>query len=186
MKNILVFKSSPRLNGNSTTLADQAALGAREAGAHVEVFDLAEMDVHPCDACDSCRQTAGVCIIEDDMQQLYPKLRQADGIILASPVYWFTFSAQLKLFIDRWYAMGSGEVHELAGKRFGIILVYGDSDPYNSGAVNAIYTYKSMFGYLGAHIDGMVYGSANDVGEVQQQPELMAQALELGRKMATA
>lgn len=183
MKKILVLKSSPRLTGNSSTLAEKAAAGAREAGAQVEVFDLHEMDIRPCDACDSCRETAGVCVIGDDMQELYPRLRQADGILLASPIYWFTFSAQLKLCIDRWYAMGSGDVHELAGKRFGILLTYGDSDPYNSGAVNAIHTFQSMFDYIGAEIVDIVYGSADGVGDVQKQPELMSKAYQLGQKL---
>jgi len=184
MKKILVFKSSPRLNGNSSTLADQAIIGAREAGAQVEVFNLNEMNIRPCDACDGCQETDGVCMIGDDMQKLYPKLRQADGIVLASPIYWFTFNAQLKVFIDRWYAMVTDDGHELEGKQFGILLTYGDSDPYNSGAVNAIYTFRSIFGYLGAEITDIVYGSAGGIGAVQKQPELMAKALELGRTLA--
>ena len=161
MEKILVLKSSPRFNGNSSTLADQAIEGAREAGALVEVFNLHDMDIRPCDACDSCRETEGVCIIGDDMQKLYPKLRQVDGIILASPIYWFTFNAQLKVCIDRWYAMVTDDDYELSGKKFGIILTYGDSDPYNSGAVNAIHTFRSMFGYIEAEIAGIVYGSAH-------------------------
>jgi multimeric flavodoxin WrbA len=184
MKKILILKSSPRLNGNSSTLADQVAAAAEKAGAHVQLFNLHGLNIHPCDACDSCRKTGGVCVVGDDMQKLYPRLRQADGIVLAGPIYWFTFNAQLKACIDRWYAMGSGEVHELAGKRIGILLTYGDSDPYNSGAVNAIYTFRSMFDYIGAEIVGVVYGTANDVGDVQKQPELMAKAYELGTRMA--
>jgi multimeric flavodoxin WrbA len=184
MKNILVLKSSPRLNGNSSTLAESAAAGAREAGAQVEMFNLHDMDIRPCDACDDCRETEGVCVIGDDMQALYPKLRKADAIVLASPIYWFTFSAQLKVCIDRWYAMVTDGGHELIGKQFGILLTYGDSDPYNSGAVNAIHTFRSMFDYIGAEIAGMVYGSADGIGDIHQQPELMAKAYELGQRLA--
>ncbi len=183
MKKILILKSSPRYNGNSSTLADQVAAGAREAGGQVDVFELHDMDIRPCDACNDCRETGGVCIIGDDMQKLYPKLRQADGIVLASPIYWFTFSAQLKVCIDRWYALGSDDVHELAGKQVGICLAYADSDPYLSGAVNAIYTFRSMFNYIGAEITAIVYGSASDVGDIQKQPDLMAQAYQLGIKL---
>ena len=106
-KQILVFKGSPRVNGNSSTLADEAAAGARAAGAEVECFSLHLMDIRACDACDICHET-GVCVLKDDMQTLYPKLEQADAIIIASPVYWFTMSAQTKLMIDRWYALRRG------------------------------------------------------------------------------
>jgi len=126
----------------------------------------------------------GVCVIGDDMQTLYPKLREADGILLASPIYWFNISAQLKACIDRWYAFEAGEENELTGKEFGIVLTYGDSDPYNSGAVNAIHAFQSMFGYINAKIVGMVYGTAGDIGDVEKNPELMEQAYVLGKAMA--
>jgi multimeric flavodoxin WrbA len=183
-KHILVFKGSPREKGNSSILADQAAAGAKAAGAEVESFNLHNLDIRPCDACDVCQET-GVCILKDDMQALYPKLRGADAIVLASPVYWFTISAQTKLFIDRWYGMESPQGNALRGKQFGILLTYGDTDPYSSGAINAIRTYQDMFRYLGANIAGIVYGTAMDVGDVQQQPELMERAYKLGEKLGT-
>jgi multimeric flavodoxin WrbA len=185
MNKILVLKSSPRLNGNSAALAEQTAAGARDAGAQVNVFSLHDMDIQPCDACDSCRETDGICVIGDDMQVLYPKLEEADAVILASPIYWFTINAQMKAFIDRWYALVKSDGHELAGKKFGIILTYGDSDPYNSGAVNAIHTYESMFRYIKAEIAGLVYGSADAVGDVEKNSELMEKAYKLGKKLGS-
>ena len=179
---ILVFKGSPRENGNSSCLADQAAEGARAAGAEVEVFTLHRLDIRPCDACDTCQET-GVCVLKDDMQLLYPKLTEADAIVIASPIYWFTLSAQTKLFIDRWYGLESPRGNPLKGKQFGILLTYGDSDPYSSGAINAIRTFQDMFRYLGANLRGLVYGTAMDVGDVEKQPELMERAYKLGQKL---
>lgn len=181
-KHILVFKGSPRQNGNSSILADKAAEGARLAGASVEDFSLHNMDIRPCDACDTCQET-GVCILMDDMQPLYEKLRKADGILIASPIYWFTINAQTKLFIDRWYALESPEGSALKGKQFGFLLTYGDSDPYSSGAINAIRTFQDMMRYLGGNIAGIVYGSATDPGEAARQSELMEHAYELGQKL---
>ncbi len=183
-KKILILKSSPRISGNSNTLAEQAATGARDMGAQEEVFNLSEMNIRPCDACDECRETGGVCVIGDEMQNLYPKLRQADAILLASPIYWFTMSAQLKLCIDRWYALQTPEGNELGGKRFGIVLTYGDSDLHNSGGINAIHTFESMFRYLKAEITGIVHGSADAAGDIEKQPALMEQAYRLGKKLA--
>lgn len=183
-KMILVFKGSPRENGNSSTLADKTAEGAKAAGAEVEVFLLHRMNIRPCDACDTCHET-GVCVLKDDMQALYPKLSQAHAIVIASPIYWYTMSAQTKLFIDRWYALESPQGNPLRGKQFGILLTYGDTDPYNSGAINAIRTFQDMFRYLGAKIGGLIYASAMDVGDIQRQPELMEAAYQLGEKLGT-
>jgi len=181
-KRVLIFKGSPREGGNSSTLAERSAEGARAAGAEVEVFSLHRMDIRPCDGCDTCKET-GVCVLKDDMQALYPKLTQADAILIASPIYWFTFNAQTKLFIDRWYGLESSQGNPLRGKQFGLLLAYGDADPYSSGAINAIRTFQDMLRYLKADMSGLVYGTANDVGDVQKQPELMEQAYKLGEKM---
>jgi len=183
-KRILILKGSPRLKGNSSILADQVASGARDVGAEIESFDLHNMNIKPCDACDICQGAGdGKCIIEDDMQILYPKLRMADGIVLSSPVYWFTLSAQSKLCIDRWYALEGPSGNALAGKQIGIVLTYGDTDPYTSGAINAIRAYQDMFRYIKADIVGIVYGSALKAGEIQEKQEVMKRAYLIGQQM---
>ena len=184
-KFVLVLKGSPRENGNSNMLAEQVVVGAKEAGAEVESFMLHHMDIRPCDACDVCQET-GVCIVKDDMQTLYPLLEKADAIVIASPVYWFTLSAQAKLCIDRWYALESPQGSALRGKQFGILLTYGDTDLYTSGGINAIHTFESMFRYIGAEIKGMVYGSANKVGDIEKQPDLLQKAYQLGLKLGAS
>ena len=183
-KYVLILKGSPREKGNSSILADQVADGARAAGAEVESFRLHSMDIRPCDACDACQGTDADCIIEDDMQLLYPKLRGADAIVVASPIYWFTMSAQTKLCIDRWYALQDPQGNALAGKQIGIVLTYGDTDPFTSSAINAIRAFQDMFRYIKANIAGIVYGSASEAGEIQSQQELMERAYKLGWKLA--
>ncbi|MFN2219327.1 MAG: flavodoxin family protein [Anaerolineae bacterium] len=187
---VLVVKGSPRERGNSAALADQVAAGARAAGAHVESVYLHALDIRPCDGCDFCQGAADMgCAIDDDMQLLYPKIREAGAIVYASPVYWFTVSAQLKLFMDRCYALGGGSdyvgSHALTGKRIGIALAYGGDDPFDSGAINAIRMFQDAFNYIPAEIVGMVYGCASEAGEIQRNKELMAKAFELGRKLGS-
>jgi multimeric flavodoxin WrbA len=182
-KQIVILKGSPREQGNSSVLADQARAGAEAAGAAVESFYLHGMDIRPCDACDSCRET-GTCVIEDDMQNLYPKLLAADALLLASPIYWFTYSALLKLCIDRWYAMWNFKNDMFKGKPIGIVLTYGDSDLYTSGGINAIHTFETMFRFLQADIVGWVYGTLMDVGDAQKDSELMQKAYQLGERLA--
>jgi multimeric flavodoxin WrbA len=183
-KSILILKGSPREKGNSAVLADQVFAGAKEAGAKVESVYLHGMNIQPCDACDVCQDGYEGCIIEDDMQSLYPKLTEADVIVIAGPIYWFTISAQTKLCIDRWYALESKEGNALHGKQLGIVLVYGDTDLYTSGGINAIHTFESLARYLGMEISGMVYGTAMDLGEAEKQSELMEKAFNLGAKVA--
>jgi len=183
-RRIVIVNGSPRKNGNSTLLAEQVAAGARAAGAEVESFTLHTMDIRPCDACDACQETAGgMCLIRDDMQLLYPRLERADAIVIASPIYWFSVSAQTKLFIDRCYAFDSPQGNALAGKQFGLVLTYGDSDPFSSGAVNAIHMFQDACRYLKANLAGIVHGSASKAGEIRQQPGLLEKAYRLGEQL---
>jgi len=185
-KKIIVVVGSPRKHGNSATLAEQVVAGAEAGGADVESFQLHEMGISPCTACDSCRdESAKDCVIDDQMKSLYPKLREADALVIASPIYWFTVSAQTKLFMDRCYALGGPEGHGLKGKQIGIVLTYADPDPFTSGAVNALRTLQDGFRYIGAHIVGMVYGSAWKAGEVRNDKDLMAKAYQLGEKLGS-
>ncbi len=181
-------------------MARQVAAGARESGAKVESLYLHGMDIKPCSACDACQTHRTTdCIIDDDLKPLYPRLRAADALVFASPIYWFTISAQIKLLIDRCYALTCLEASQaatddepsctlktdLANKKVGIILTYGDTDPFSSGAVNALRSFQDMFRFVGAEIVDLVYGSAMTPGEVAKNHDLMNQAFNLGKKLAT-
>jgi len=184
-KKVVIVKGSPRKNGNSSILASRVAAGAKAAGAEVELFYLHGMDIRPCTACDACRESgAAPCVIDDDMQTLYPRLCAADALVIASPIYWFCVSAQTKLFMDRCYALGGPEGNALAGKRVGIVLTYADADPFSSGAVNALRMLQDGFNYIGAHIEGMVYGSAWKAGAIRDNRDVMKAAYQLGKKLA--
>ena len=181
---LVIIHGSPRKKGNSAALADQVAAGAQAAGAAVQRFHLHEMDINPCDACDACQaENASGCIIEDDMQQIYAALEDADALLIASPVYWFTVTAQTKTFMDRCYALIDSDGWKLRGKKVGIVMVYGDSDAFSSGAVNAFRTFQDGFNHVGAEIVGFVHGSANNPGTIRENEAVMAQAYELGQKL---
>ncbi|MFC1903918.1 flavodoxin family protein [Chloroflexota bacterium] len=186
MKKILVVMGSPRRNGNSATLAQNVIAGAKSAGATVDSYYLHGMNIKPCDACGVCRENdSRECIIDDDMQELYLRLRDTDALVIASPIYYFTVSAQTKLFIDRWYALGKGKASALNGKQIGIILTYEDPDPFISGAVNALRTFQDIFNYLGARVVAMIYGRASEASEIKTNQELMDKAYKLGQELAT-
>jgi multimeric flavodoxin WrbA len=182
-KVVLILKASPRERGNSAALADQIAAGARQAGAEVEVIGLHALDIRPCDACDLCREEENGCVIDDDMQQLYPKLRRAQAIVIASPVYWFTLSSQAKLFIDRWYGLMGEKPNPLKGKQYALALTYGDSDLYTSGGINAIRAFEDITRYLKGELVGCVYGTGDAPGDIQKQEGLLEEAFKLGERI---
>jgi multimeric flavodoxin WrbA len=183
-KTLLALMGSPRKRGNSSTLAMEAVRGAKKEGARVECHHLHEMDIRPCRACEYCRKKPGrTCSQDDDMQILYPKLKAADALLIAGPVYWFTIGAQTKLFMDRLYALGNEKGYGLMGKKVGIILTYADEDPFRSGAINALRTFQDAMNYVEAKIVGMVYGTASKAGEIRKNHALMVQALELGKTL---
>ncbi len=184
-KNIMIILGSPRRAGNSTLLAERVAAGAESGGATVETFYLHGMDISPCRACEACHGAAATgCVVEDDMQELYPKLRETDALVIASPVYWFTMSAQTKIFLDRCYALEGPGGNALKGKQVAILLTYADPDAFCSGAVNALRTFQDIFRYIGAEIVGMIHGSVGKAGAVRDNLEMMTKAYELGRKLA--
>jgi multimeric flavodoxin WrbA len=185
-RRVLILTASPRKNGNSTILALKAAEGVKAAGGEADVVPIGKMNIAPCTACDSCRVKPGAgCVIKDDMQPLYKKVRDAQGVIFATPVYWFNVSAQMKLFIDRTYAVHDEDGYALTGKDVGVILTYEDEDVFASGGVNALRSFQDICAYVKAHLVGAVYGSVGKAMDVQANPELLQKAHDLGMKIAT-
>jgi multimeric flavodoxin WrbA len=184
-RKIVILMGSPRKAGNTAALAEAIAEGA--AGASVEIVYLHGMKIAPCSACEAChRPGASGCVIRDDMEKLYPKLVAADAIVFASPIYWFTVSAQMKLAMDRCYALIREGGHAFAGKRVGLAFSFGGEDAFDSGCTNAIRTFQDAFRFIGAEIAGIVYGSAAAEGEIRSNKKVMNEARDLGSKLAKA
>lgn len=97
---VLGIMCSPRKRSNTWVLLNEALSGAKDAGAETDMVVVSELNMRYCDGCYSCQKT-GKCHIDDDMQQVYPKMVAADGIIFATPVYFLSVSGQAKVFIDR-------------------------------------------------------------------------------------
>ncbi|MEE8619818.1 MAG: flavodoxin family protein [Dehalococcoidia bacterium] len=181
-KQVLVILGSPRKKGNSSTLAARISRGAKSAGAEVETLFLQDLKISPCRGCDTCKKDDSKgCAINDDMQEIYRKLIKADAWVIGSPVYWFTMSAQTKIFMDRCYALPAYAKNPFAGKRIAIAMSYGDIDAVKSGCVNALRTFQDAFRYTRSKIVGMVYGSAMKAGEIVNNKALMREAEELGK-----
>ena len=183
-KHVLILAASPRKNGNSTILALKAAEGIKAEGGEVEVIPISHLKIAPCNACESCitKPEAG-CAIKDDMQPLYQKIKDAHGIIFATPIYWFNISAQMKLLIDRAYAIQGKGYWAFTGKNIGVILTYGDEDVFASGGTNALRSFQDICAFVKANLVGTVYGSADKAGDIQTNEKLLEKAYDLGKKL---
>lgn len=97
---MVIVLGSPRKNGNSETLAKAVAEGFEKSGGTVEYIRLNRLSIRPCQGCGGCDKT-GVCVIKDDMTEIYEQVDKADRLLMVSPIYFYSPSAQLKIFIDR-------------------------------------------------------------------------------------
>lgn len=138
-KNILVIVGSPRRNGNTEMLADAFIKGAEEAGNTVKKIHLNGMSLHGCTDCKYCFTHLGECSQQDDIQQIYPELYKADMLVLASPVYYYALSAQLKTVIDRFYVSIN---KAFSIRSSALLLTYADTD--ETSCEPALVHYKTL------------------------------------------
>jgi len=137
--------------GNTDLLADAFSQGAEAAGNEVFRFEVGRAQIHGCLDCKFCFANEGRCQQADDMQEAYPHLRECDILVFASPIYFFTLSAQIKAFIDRLFC---GVAKPFAVKSTVLLTVQEDKDP--AVANNAVNTYKSIINYAGWENLGVV------------------------------
>jgi len=173
---ILAISCSPRKEGNTATLLAEALKGAQQEGAEVELYSLSGKTINPCDGCRTCNET-GQCHIKDDMQELYQKLLEADGIIFGTPVYFYNMASQAKAIIDRMIVTNHPDM-SLANKVGGIVAVAGSFGL--ASAVKDLYFYIISRHMLPANY---VAAYASPPGDVIKLKKCMRAAFDLGRQM---
>lgn len=188
MKKVLIVNSSSRKNSNSSALGKHVGKGAKAAGHAVTLVDISRMHIAPCRGCEACLSPkAESCVQKDDMQQLYPLVKEADVIIYVSPIYWFTLGGQIKQFIDRCYAVAVPKEHvgesPFAGKKLGGVFAYGGDDAFDSGCGNAIRALQDTCFFTGATWAGAVHGAAHHAGVFAKDKELLRKAKEFGASL---
>ena len=172
---ILVITGSAHKQGTTAYLADKFVQGATEAGHEIYRFDAAFKNVHPCIACDKCHRT-GVCTFQDDMNELNPRLIEADAVVFVSPIYYSDITAQIKAVIDRFYA-NDEKLH--GGKKTALILAMADETM--ESADGALMSYKGMTKFLGWKIAGSVIALNCWAPDVLKETEYPQEAYELGK-----
>ncbi|MGZ3614420.1 MAG: flavodoxin family protein, partial [Thermodesulfobacteriota bacterium] len=186
---VLGILGSPRVGGNSDILLDQALAGARDAGGEVEKIVLFKKKISGCLDCEKCNET-GVCAVQDDMLEIHKKILEADAIIHSVPVYFWSMTAQMKAYLDRWCAFFDAEWRwhkaycpKVKGKRIGLITVCGD--PNVSTADPIVHSFKNTCQFTGLNFLGVVQASASTKGEVAKNEGIKKKAYDLGKKSAT-
>lgn len=177
-KKIVVISSSPRVGGNSDLLCDQFVKGAQEAGHDVEKINLATLKINPCRSCYACRDSQR-CVQNDDTRPVINAMLNADIIVLASPVYFYSISAQLKALFDRSIVI----FPHLTNKKFYYILTMADDNVEKfNGPLTALRGFLEC--YEGSDEAGMVCcAGVYDFAEVRDKPE-MQQAYDMGKKIS--
>ena len=126
-KKIVVITGSPRKNGNSFAMTDAFIRAAEAKGYAVTRFDAAFRKVGGCHACETCYQNGKACSFDDDFNELAPSVLEADAIVFTTPVYWYSYPAQIKAVIDKLYALCVGG-KDVAGKECALITCCEEED----------------------------------------------------------
>ena len=177
-KKVLVLSASPRKGGNSDTLCDAFIRGAQEAGNQAEKIFLAGKSIGYCKGCGVCN-TTHKCVQKDDMAEVLDKMVEADVIVLATPVYFYTMHAQMKTLIDRTVPRYT----EIQNKDFYFIMAAADTEQKMIERTIEGFRGFTQDCLTGAREKGIIYGTgAWQAGEIKGSPA-MGQAYEMGRNV---
>ena len=178
---------SPRIEGNTDLLLDEALKGAKSAGAETEKITIDRLKITPCKEIYHCLED-GTCPLKDDMTPLYDKLLAADGVIIATPIFFYTVSAQLMAFISRCQALWSRKYFlknlDIPAKRGGFIAVGATkgANLFEGPKLTAKYFFKAI---NADYKQELLIRSVDKKGEIKDHPDYLAAAYELGKKLVT-
>jgi multimeric flavodoxin WrbA len=185
---VIAFLGSPRENGNTELLLREAIRGVEESGLKVGVFHLNKMNIMPCQNCGGCEET-GCCIYDDDMTQVYEAIRNADRVILASPIFFFNVSAQSKIMIDRCQAFWCEKyllkktIPEGQYGRKGLLLLVGGMKK-EIGVQCAEATAKAFFRTISVpDHQTLAYIGIDEKGAILKHPSALQEAQKAGQQL---
>ena len=185
---ILGINGSPRIGGNTDILLDKVLEGARSKGAETEKVVLNNLKFSPCQECENLKDD-GSCIIEDDMQSLYKKIEKADGVILASPIFFGSLSAQTKMMIDRfqciWRAKYVLKIDIFKKKKIGGFISV-EASTREDFFDNAKSIVKNLFKTINvSYKEELFCSGVDEKGSILKHPEVLKKAFTLGERIAS-
>ncbi len=184
---VLGIMGSPRIKGNTDLLLDEALKGAQSQGAEVEKIIVDKLKIAPCKEYYGCIRD-GNCVIRDDMDSIYPKLLEADRIIVASPMFFYGITGQLKMLIDRCQAIWARKnvlKQKLSDKeRKGAFIAVGATKGKQLFD-GSIWVVKYFFQAIDvSYIDELLVRGVDKKDEIKDHPTALPEAFELGKRLA--
>lgn len=191
MKNILIIQGGGRPKGNTAQLVDFFIKGAEEAGHKTELVSLLKHEVKGCLGCNACRY-GKPCIQKDSFNEIVPKIKNADCIVFASPLYFWTVSARIKAFIERFYCIAEedtdpplGRYEKYPVKDCALLMTSADNFFWTFEQAVSYYQF-TLVNYIGFHDKGMLLASG--CGDTNGRPQIektdyLRQAYEFGKKI---
>jgi len=183
---VLGIMGSPRIKGNTDLLLDEALKGAQSQGVHVEKVIVDKLNISPCREYYGCLKD-GNCVIRDDMDSIYPKLLEADRIIIASPSFFYGLTSQLKALIDRSQPLWDRKyiLKNLPDSAKKGVLICVGATKGEKLFCGSILTVKYFFKSIGVeYSDELLIRGVDKKGEIKEHPTALSEAYELGRRLA--
>lgn len=189
MKRIIVILGGGRSNGNTVQLAEAFMKGATEAGHQAELVSLNKLNVNGCTGCNACRYVKP-CVQKDDFNSLVPKIKAADLIVFASPLYFWTISSKIKAFIERFYCIAEKDENPPLGRYekypihdCALLMTSADNFFWTFDQAVSYYNF-ALINYIGFHDKGMLL--AGGCGETNGKPQIsttthLREAYEFGK-----
>ena len=178
-KKVLILSTSPRRNSNSEALAEAFAKGATESGHDVELISLRSKELRFCMGCFAC-QKSGKCVIKDDMQEIVPKMNDAEVLVFATPIYYYEMSGQMKTLLDRGNPLFTSD-YQFRDVYF-LASAAEEEEFVPQRAINGLEGWIECFPK--ASLAGTVFGGGvTETGEMKNHPEKLQAAYELGRSL---
>jgi multimeric flavodoxin WrbA len=177
----LALVGSPRKAGNTDTLVEYILKGWASKGHAYEKLYLYDYEISPCTDCRQCKRGDYVCMINDGMQKIYPKMEEANLIIFGTPIYWYGPTAKMKLLVDRlrpFIATG-----KLKGKR---ALLVAPSEEGAEACGPLIEMFRRSFDYLGIELAGKILAKAYEKAEVAEDHQELKRAYDLGTSLGSS
>ncbi len=183
---VLGIMGSPRIKSNTDLLLDEALKGAQSQGAKVEKIIVDKLDISPCKEYLGCYRN-GNCVIRDDMDNIYPRLLEADVIIVASPMFFYGITSQLKALVDRCQALWARknilkQDQSKSGRKGAFIAVGATKGKQLFDGPRLVIKY--FFQAVGVeYADELLIRGVDKKAEIKDHPTALADAFELGKRL---
>ena len=184
---VLGISGSPRIKGNTDILLDRVLEGAKTKGADIEKIILNKLKFSPCQECESLKDD-GTCIVQDDMQDVYKKIKEADALILASPIFFGSLSAQTKMMIDRFQCLWRAKYilkKDIGFKKIKGTFISVEGSDRKDFFDNAKSIVKNLFATINAdYREELFCPGVDEKGKILKHPDCLKKAFDLGVRLS--